>query len=214
MRDKWITEQLGVETKVAEQKRSSSLVHTSAQADEFTNYLAMKKLKKAALGYIATKLTQNEVGALETIFRSMDKNGDGYLSLIELDEAMAQGNFQGTLLNDLRELRHDLAVSAEEQIDWRDFVSMTMDHSVAVREDNVKRAFEHFKHTEGNYLTVSDLADIYDGEGQAKEVMEILDSDGDGKVSFEDFRRALVESMDEGQVSPQMSDDVNMEVEA
>jgi len=72
---------------------------------------------------------------------------------------------------------------------------MTMDRSLAVREDNMKTAFEHFKHTDADYLTVEDLSDIFGGEAQAKEIVELLDSNGDGRVSYEDFRRALVESL-------------------
>lgn len=157
----------------------------------------MNKLKKAALGYIAANLTQAEVGALEEIFKAMDKNQDGHIMLNELDEAIAQGNFKESVLGDLRSLRNSLALSGEAKINWRDFLAMTMDRSLAVREDNIKLAFEHFKHTDADYLTVSDLAEIYGGEGPAREVMEFLDHDGDGKVSFEDFRHALVESMDE-----------------
>jgi len=189
---KWLQEQLGYD-----RMNTGSLTHRSARTGEFTNYLAMNKLKKAALGYIAANLTQAEVGALEEIFKAMDKNQDGHIMLNELDEAIAQGNFKESALGDLRSLRNSLALSGEAKINWRDFLAMTMDRSLAAREDNIKLAFEHFKHTDADYLTVSDLAEIYGGEGPAREVMEFLDHDGDGKVSFEDFRHALVESMDE-----------------
>jgi calcium-dependent protein kinase len=191
MQHKWLKEQLGYN------RGRNSLVHKSLRTGEFTNYLAMKKLKKAALGYIASNLTQAEVGALEEMFCSMDKNKDGYITLTTLDEAIAKGNFKESLLGDLQALRHDLDVGDEEKINWRDFLALTMDRSLALREDNIKLAFEHFKHTDADYLTVSDLAEICGGEGQAKEVMELLDSDGDGKVSFEDFRLVLVESIDD-----------------
>lgn len=157
----------------------------------------MKKLKKAALGYIASNLTQEEVGTLEGIFNSMDKNRDGNISLKELDEAIAKGNFSENILHDLRELRTDLAVSGDQQLNWRDFVASTMDRSLALREDNMKMAFEHFSHTDAEYLTIDDLADIFGGRAQAREVMAaVLDTDRDGKVSFEDFRHALAEIID------------------
>lgn len=157
----------------------------------------MKKLKKAALGYIATNLTQGEVGTLEGIFNSMDKNSDGNISLKELDDAIAQGNFSDNILHDLRELRTDLAISGDQQLNWRDFVASTMDRSLALREDNMKLAFEHFRHTDAEYLTIEDLAEIFGGQAQAREVMAaVLDNDKDGKVSFEDFRHALAELME------------------
>jgi len=195
----WLKEQLGESTieKNETDGQRTSLIHRGARTGEFTNYLAMKKLKKAAFGYIAANLTQAEVGALEEQFRSMDKNNDGYITLTELDEAISQGTFNKHVLNGVRELRQDHAISDEEKINWRDFLAMTMDRSLAVREDNIKIAFEHFKHTDADYLTLNDLSEIFGGEAPAKEVMALLDSNGDGKVSFEDFRFALVESLDD-----------------
>lgn len=51
----------------------------------------MKKLKKHALGYIASNLTQDQVGYLGEIFKSIDEAGNGVLSLNELDQAIARG---------------------------------------------------------------------------------------------------------------------------
>lgn len=174
----------------------SSITHQSIRTGHFTNYLAMKKLKKAALGYIASNLTQSEVGTLKEIFQAMDKNKDGLISLSDLDSAIERGRFSERILQDLQELRSDLAISGDQQIDWRDFVASTMDRSVALREDNMRMAFEHFRHSHAEYLTIDDLADIFGGKAHAQEVMDILDTDMDGKVSFDDFRHALVESME------------------
>jgi calcium-dependent protein kinase len=195
LKHKWLREQLGIEDLAVSR---ASISHRSVRTGAFTNYLAMKKLKKAALGYIASNLTQEEVGTLEGIFNSMDKNGDGNISLKELDEAIAKGNFSENILHDLRALRTDLAISGDQQLNWRDFVASTMDRSLALREDNMKMAFEHFRHTDAEYLTIDDLAEIFGGRAQAREVMAaVLDPDRDGKVSFEDFRHALAEIMDD-----------------
>lgn len=199
MKHRWLKEQLGAANAVKQptHTRSASLSHSGVRTGEFTNYLAMKKLKKAAFGYIASNLTQAEVGTLEEIFRSMDKNRDGYITLSEFDDVISQGNFSQQVLNGVRDLRRDLIVSSEEKLNWRDFLAMTLDRSLAVREDNIKKAFQHFKHTDADYLTVTDLAEVVGGEGHAQEIMTLLDSDGDGKVSFEDFRHALVDGMDD-----------------
>lgn len=193
----WLKEQLVVEEEEPQEMKRGSISILSKRTGVFASYLAMKKLKKAALGYIASNLTHEEVGTLESIFDSIDKKGNGLVTLKELDDAIKKGNFSDNILHDLRELRTDLAIMGEPQLDWRDFVSSTLDRSVALRGENIKMAFDHFNHTGADYLTVNDLADIFGGLPQAREVMKVLDTDRDGKVSFEDFRLALVESMDE-----------------
>lgn len=193
MQHPWFKEQLGDE--VDKMKRLN--ISLKGRTGEFSKYLAMKKLKKAAFGYIASGMTQAEVGALEEQFQSMDSNHDGYITLTELDDAISRNTFNEEVLTRLREMRRDLAISDDERLNWRDFLALTMDRSLAVREDNLKTAFEHFKHTDADYLTVSDLAEIFGGEAQARDVMHLIDADGDGKVSYEDFRFALVESLDD-----------------
>jgi len=157
----------------------------------------MKKLRKAALGYIASNLTQTEVGHLAELFKTMDKNDDGHVSLAELDEAIAKGSFNKEIRDDLREMRHELTLSDEETIDYRDFLAATMDRSLAMREENMKMAFEHFKRSDADYLTLEDFADFFGGEAHAKEILSLLDANGDGKVSFDDFRRVIAESMED-----------------
>jgi len=211
MKHRWLMEQLGYETGEAGDKLRLS--HKGARTGEFTNYLAMQKLKKAAFGYIASNMTQAEVGALEEQFKAMDKNKDGYITLTELDDAISAGTLNQNVIHGVRRLRADLAIEEGNKLNWRDFLTVAMDRSHAVREDNIKTAFEKFKHTDADYLTVEDMSEIFGGEtAQAREIVELLDSDGDGRVSFEDFRRALVESLEDVDDSDGVDDDDNMQI--
>lgn len=80
-------------------------------------------------------------------------------------------------------------------MNWKDFLAGTMDKNLAMREDKIRMAFDHFKHSDENYILMSDLVDIFGGEAQAREIMGFMDSDGDDRVTFEDFRNAIEESM-------------------
>jgi Ca2+-binding EF-hand superfamily protein len=53
--------------------------------------MGTKKLKKAALMHIASKLTQAEIGCLGDLFNQLDRNGDGQLTLEELNQALCNG---------------------------------------------------------------------------------------------------------------------------
>ena len=78
-----------------------------------------------------------------------------------------------------------------------------MDRNVEVREVNMRMAFNHFRHSEADYLTLEDLADIFGREAPAKELMNFLDYDKDGKISFEDFRHAVAESIEDDDSHPE-----------
>jgi calcium-dependent protein kinase len=202
----WLKEQLGDEL-----VRKTNIAHSGLKFGEFSKYLAMKKLKKAALGHIAGHLTQSELGALEETFRSLDHNGDGTITVDDLKAAIEQGDFTTELKESLSELRRELSLTGEAKLNYKDFVAATIDRNLAMREDNIRVAFDHFRHTEADYLTLEDLSDVFGREAPAKELMNFLDYDGDGKISFEDFRHAVAETFDEDDDAEK--DDVEMKTE-
>jgi calcium-dependent protein kinase len=100
--------------------------------------------------------------------------------------------------DDLRTLRNKLSLSEDATLNWKDFLAGTIDKTLAMREDNIRMVFDHFKHgADADHLKYEDVLEIFGGESQAQEIMQFLDSDGDGVISFEDFRKAVEESMAE-----------------
>lgn len=89
-------------------------------------------------------------------------------------------------------------------MDYKDFLRGTMDKNLALREDKIRQAFDHFRSSDDNCLVLSDLVAIFGGEAQAREIMGIIDTDQDGRISYEDFKYAIARSMDED--DPDMMD--------
>jgi calcium-dependent protein kinase len=121
------------------------------------------------------------------------------------------GNFSTTLKEALVDLREELKLSGEDTVNWKDFLSATMDKNLAMREDKIRIAFEHFKHTDENYILMADLVEIFGGEAQAREIMGFMDSDGDDRVTFEDFRKAVEASMHEKHEEEEMGNEAKMD---
>lgn len=88
LKHKWIQTQVEGADEI---ERRISVARSGGRHETFRKYLAMKKLKKAALSEIANHLTQEEVGTLGEIFHSIDTDNNGVMSLKELDEAISHG---------------------------------------------------------------------------------------------------------------------------
>lgn len=71
-----------------------------------------------------------------------------------------------------------------------------MDKNLAMREDKVQLAFDRFKRSESRTIQLDDLVEVLGGETQAREIMGFIDSDGDGKITFDDFYGAIKESIE------------------
>mmetsp|Transcript_36250 Transcript_36250/g.53154 ORF Transcript_36250/g.53154 Transcript_36250/m.53154 type:complete len:560 (-) Transcript_36250:497-2176(-) len=175
--------------------------HINDRSSNFKKDMGMKKLKKAALVHIATHLTPSEVGSLGDIFRQIDVNKDGNLTLEELDHALESGNFAKDAQSEIRRIRRDLKLSGENSLNWREFLASTLDKSAALKEDRIRDAFNHFKKSTKDVLEISDLVKMFGGEAQAREIMGEVDTDGDGNISYEEFRHmmdvSIYESMTE-----------------
>jgi calcium-dependent protein kinase len=93
IQNEWITMHTAQDAAIQaqEKKQLKSIMTGSARGTTFQKYLAMQKLKKAALVTIAKNLTHDEVGSLQDIFRQVDQSGDGVLSLTELNDAISIG---------------------------------------------------------------------------------------------------------------------------
>ena len=86
---KWIVMHLDAPPSI--QTSKTSVLHSSVRSSTFQKFLAMQKLKKAALSVIAKSLTADEVSSLGDIFRRIDQSGDGVMTLTELDNAITSG---------------------------------------------------------------------------------------------------------------------------
>lgn len=193
MRHEWIGMHMDVDESII--SKPSLLKHTD-RGTTFKKFLAMQKLKKAALFVIASNLTQAEVGSLGDIFCRIDQTGDGVMTLTELDDAISRGSFPQEIQDDINALKAELELSDTDTLNWKAFLAATVDKSLVIREDKIKFAFDHFKHSDADHLMLQDFTAIFESEAQAKEIFEFLDSDHDGKVSFEDFRNAMEECID------------------
>jgi len=194
LKHKWIVTNMDKDK--GNRGRAGSIVVDSQRGTEFQKYMAMERLKKEALATIAANLTQEEIGKLESIFKTIDKDGDGKLSLKDLDQSLSDDLFPASVRENLNQLREDLSVSDSDTLNWRGFVAATMDKNLIMRDDKIRSVFDHFKRSDSNYILATDLEQLM-GPSQAKEIMAFVDTDGDGKIAYDDFATAIKESVEE-----------------
>jgi len=192
----WITEH--APTTHAED-RKKILSRQSARGSAYQKYLGMQKLKKAALVTIAQNLTHEEVGSLEDVFRRVDTSGDGRMSLTDFHNSILREKLPAEIQAELVALKEDLSLSDDDTLNWKAFLTATVDKNLVMREDKIRYAFDHFVHGENkDYLTLADFDSIFEGDAQGRDVFKFLDTNDDGRVLFEDFRGAMEECIDLG----------------
>ncbi len=157
--------------------------------------MGMNKLKKAALGYIATHLTEKEVGYLTSMFERLDKNSDGTLTLQQLEKELAScKDFNYNIQEKLSILREDLSLTGTESIVWKDFLAAMADKSLLIKEEKLRMAFEKFRQSDGKGVRVSDLVDLIGGKEGAKEILDLDQLDNKMEITYDEFRTMMTDS--------------------
>jgi calcium-dependent protein kinase len=154
-------------------------------------FRAMNKLKKVALKIVAENLSAEEITGLKEMFRSLDTDNSGTITLEELRSGLPK---LGTKISEseIAQLMEAADVDGNGTIDYSEFVSATMHMNRLEKEDHILKAFEYFDKDHSGYITVDELEEAlkkYDmGDDKTiKEIIAEVDTDNDGRINYQEF---------------------------
>ncbi|XBJ20984.1 hypothetical protein VPH35_011709 [Triticum aestivum] len=154
-------------------------------------FRAMNKLKKVALKIVAESLSEEEIVGLREMFKSLDTDNSGTITLDELRAGLPK---LGTKIteSEIRQLMEAADVDGNGTIDYVEFISATMHMNRLEKEDHIFKAFEYFDKDHSGYITVDELEEAlkkYDmgDEATIKDIIAEVDTDHDGKINYQEF---------------------------
>ncbi|CAN1226835.1 Calcium-dependent protein kinase 17 [Linum grandiflorum] len=106
-------------------------------------FKAMNMFKKVALRVIAGCLSEEEIRGLKEMFKGMDTDNSGTITLEELKQGLAK---QGTKLSEaeVKQLMEAADADGNGTIDYDEFITATMHLNRMDREEHLYTAFQHF----------------------------------------------------------------------
>ncbi|GJN15343.1 hypothetical protein PR202_gb02245 [Eleusine coracana subsp. coracana] len=154
-------------------------------------FRAMNKLKKVALKVVAENLSEEEIVGLKEMFKSLDADNSGTITLEELRTGLPKLGTKVTE-SEIRQLMEAADVDGNGTIDYAEFISATMHMNRLEKEDHIYKAFEYFDKDHSGYITVDELEEAlkkYDmgDEATIKEIIAEVDTDHDGRINYEEF---------------------------
>lgn len=97
-------------------------------------------MKKAALTAISVQASPEDIRELKELFKSLDKNGDGSLTMEELSLGLKGKENGDALLHIMKSADTDNS----GEINYTEFIAATLDAQVFMREDYLRTAFNMF----------------------------------------------------------------------
>ncbi|KAJ6380950.1 hypothetical protein OIU77_029781 [Salix suchowensis] len=172
----------------------------------------MNKLKKRALRVIAEHLSVEEVAGIKEGFQVMDTGNNGKINIDELRVGLQKLGHH-VPESDLQILMEVGDIDRDGYLDYGEFVAITVHLRKMGNDEHLREAFKFFDKNQSGYIEIDELRDALADEvdGSNEEVINAIindvDTDKDGKISYEEFGTMMKAGTDWRKASRQYSRD-------
>uniref|UniRef100_A0A7N0VHV1 non-specific serine/threonine protein kinase n=1 Tax=Kalanchoe fedtschenkoi TaxID=63787 RepID=A0A7N0VHV1_KALFE len=173
-------------------------------------FSVMNKLKKRALRVVAEHLSVEEVAGLKDAFHTMDVNNKGKINLEELKNGLHKLGHQITY-TDVQILMEAADLDGDGSLNCGEFVAVYVHLRKLANDEHLHKAFAFFDKNRSGYIEIEELQealadDIVTNIQQViYAIMQDVDTDKDGRISYEEFAAMMKAGTDWRKASRQYS---------
>ncbi|XP_022151421.1 calcium-dependent protein kinase 20-like [Momordica charantia] len=162
----------------------------SAVLSRLNQFSAMNRLKKIAIRVIAESLSEEEIAGLKEMFKMIDTDNSGQITLEELKQGLERvgANLQDSEISGLMQAAD---VDNSGTIEYGEFVAAMLHLNKIQKEDHLFAAFSYFDKDGSGYITQDELQQACEKFGLAdirlEDIMREVDQDNDGRIDYSEF---------------------------
>lgn len=156
-------------------------------------FSAMNKLKKKALRVIAEHvLCGEEVEGIKEMFNTMDTNKTGFLTFDQLKAGLQKVDPQLSE-GEIQQLMEAADADGNGKLDYGEFMAVTIHLQRMDNDEHLRKAFAHFDLDGDEFIDFIELKQTLgddlgsDDTDMINAIMQEVDLDKDGKISYDEF---------------------------
>ncbi|KAK1606746.1 hypothetical protein QYE76_030419 [Lolium multiflorum] len=159
-------------------------------------FSAMNKFKKKALGVVARNMPVEELDKYVQMFHLMDKDKNGNLSLEELMEGL-HINGQPVPESEIRMLLEAADTDGNGTLDCDEFVTVSLHLKKMTNDEYLTAAFRYFDKDGSGFIELDELRqELGPNEQAILEIIRDVDTDKDGRISYQEFELMMKSGTD------------------
>ncbi|XP_054784573.1 calcium-dependent protein kinase 13 [Prosopis cineraria] len=152
----------------------------------------MNRFKRKALRVIADFLSTEEVEDIKEMFKKMDSDNDGIVSVEDLKAGFQ--NFGSQLAeSEVQSLIEAVNTNGKGTLDYGEFVAVSLHLKRMANDEHLHKAFSYFDKDGNGYIEPDELRDALTEDGAddctvvANDIFQEVDTDKDGRISYDEF---------------------------
>ncbi|KAK7404494.1 hypothetical protein VNO78_05427 [Psophocarpus tetragonolobus] len=157
----------------------------------------MNRFKRKVLRVVADNLSDEQVDVFKQMFDMMDKDKNGNLSFDELKDGLSMIG-HAIPDPDVQMLMEAADIDGNGSLNYDEFITMSVHLRKIESDEHLTEAFRYFDKNQSGYVEFEELKDaLSDDESEAsddqviKDILNDVDLDKDGRISFEEFKAMM-----------------------
>ncbi|KAK1418037.1 hypothetical protein QVD17_27174 [Tagetes erecta] len=159
--------------------------------DTMKHFRAMNKFKKLALKKMTEYLGPVESEELRAMFRNFDTNEQEAISREELEKWLVRIDPK-LRPEDAKQIAKEADTNGDGYIDYNESLTAMMNFRKKHKQEDLRKAFEHFKKGSDDWITIEELKlallEEYElDHATIEDIISEVDKNDDGKIDYKEF---------------------------
>ncbi|MCQ2821070.1 MAG: protein kinase [archaeon] len=190
-----------LETKwIKELAPNSSEAVLSIDWGHILKYSKLNLVQKCVINFASFRLSDKETEGLIEMFKSLDKNSDGLITLEELRAGAENWPlFQNKLsLDDLIEMFNEIDVDQNGFVNFTEFISSLINYESVLKKERLIDCFKNYDVDGNGKISFTEFVDMIRPKDEneslkIKNLFTKFDKNGDGDIDFEEFLEGVMD---------------------
>jgi len=148
----------------------------------FSQFNSKNRFKNLIVHAMTSFLSDDQVEAVRTAFKTIDKDGNGSISPEEIKSVFK--NYSDTQISKIMEC---VDLDGSGTISYEELLAVTVQRKILAKEERLLRVFRSLDKNGDGLISAAELKEIVKGGEDVVKVIAEVDKNGDGVVDYEEF---------------------------